>query len=327
MVYFTQNKTLETLMKLLYFFESIRNPVLDFIFSHITVLGEQTAFIAFILLIYWCFSKKAGYALMLTGFFGTLINQTLKLSFRIPRPWVKDPDFTIVESARDAATGYSFPSGHTQSSVGTFGSIFYFFKNKTIRAICIILCILVPLSRMYLGVHTPADVFVSVAIAIALVLIISPITEKIINTSHGMYIASLVFIMASVAFLCFVLFFPFPKDIDPHNYQSGVKNAYMLLGVSLAFPLVYFIDTKFCKFNTEAPIIVQTVKFVLGLILALALLEGLKPVFPSSGALYGPFRALRYFIVFVVAGGLYPFLFAPMCRLYEKIKSKVTKEK
>ena len=47
----------------------------------------------------------------------------MKLSFQIPRPWVLDPNFTIVEQAREAATGYSFPSGHSQSAVGTFGAL------------------------------------------------------------------------------------------------------------------------------------------------------------------------------------------------------------
>ena len=50
---------------------------------------------------------------MTVGFFGTLVNQFLKLVCRVPRPWVRDPNFTIVEAARADATGYSFPSGHT----------------------------------------------------------------------------------------------------------------------------------------------------------------------------------------------------------------------
>jgi len=309
-------------MEFLYFLEDLRTPIGDFFFSLITVLGEQTAFIATVLLIYWCCSKKSGYALMLVGFFGTLINQVLKLTFRIPRPWVRDPDFTIVESAREAATGYSFPSGHTQSSVGTFGSICYSFKNKAVRIVTALLCILVPLSRMYLGVHTPADVIVSIIVALVLIFTVHPLLDKVYSTKRGMYVLGVVFILLSIAFLIYVYAFPFPDDIDPHNYNSGVKNAYMMIGVSCAFPLVYFIDSKYTKFETSAPLAVQIVKFVLGLAIALALLEGLKLVFPSSGALYGVFRAVRYFAVFVVAGGVYPLSFAPMCKAYERLRGK-----
>lgn len=72
-----------------------------------------------------------------------------------------DPDFQIVEAARADATGYSFPSGHTQNIVGTTASIFASRKETWVRIVCIVLMVLVPFSRMYLGVHTPLDVGVA----------------------------------------------------------------------------------------------------------------------------------------------------------------------
>ena len=110
-------------MSFLYFLEGLRNSVLDAIFSVITLCGEETVFMAVGMVIFWCFHKFQGYFLLCVGFVGTVLNQFLKMVCRIPRPWVKDPNFTIVESAREAATGYSFPSGHTQTSVGLFGGI------------------------------------------------------------------------------------------------------------------------------------------------------------------------------------------------------------
>ena len=156
-------------MKLLYFFESLRNSVLDGFFSLITLLGEETAFMAIAIIVFWCFSKFQGYFLLLTGFMGTIINQFLKMIFRVPRPWVKDSNFTIVESAKDGASGYSFPSGHTQSSVTLFGGVARANKTKWVRVVAIIICVLVPVSRMYLGVHTPLDVIVSVLISLLLI--------------------------------------------------------------------------------------------------------------------------------------------------------------
>lgn len=110
-------------MEVLYWLESIRNPVLDAIMQFFTFFGEELMFLVLALTIYWCVSKSEGYYLLFIGFFGTVLNQFLKLLCRIPRPWVRDPDFTIVESARSGATGYSFPSGHTQNAVGTLGGI------------------------------------------------------------------------------------------------------------------------------------------------------------------------------------------------------------
>ena len=103
-------------MEFLYFLESLRNPFCDALFSLITTLGEETIFIVMAILFFWCINKWEGYYLFTVGLIGTVINQFLKLWFRIPRPWVRDPNFTIVESAQEAASGYSFPSGHTQSA-------------------------------------------------------------------------------------------------------------------------------------------------------------------------------------------------------------------
>ncbi len=102
-------------MDILYALEELRTPLGDGLFSILTYLGDQTVCIAAVLLLLWCFDKQKGYCLFLIATTGTAVNQLLKAIFLIPRPWVKDPAFTIVESAREAATGYSFPSGHTQN--------------------------------------------------------------------------------------------------------------------------------------------------------------------------------------------------------------------
>ena len=152
-------------MELLYWFQTVRHPVLDVIMSLVTRLGEETVFMIIAMFVFWCIDKRRGYYLLTVGFVGTLINQWLKIVCRVPRPWVQDPNFSIVESAREAATGYSFPSGHTQSAVGTLGGVARFTTRNWLRVVCIVLALLTAVSRMYLGVHTPADVGVSLVVA------------------------------------------------------------------------------------------------------------------------------------------------------------------
>ena len=93
-----------------------RTAVLDGFFSGLTYFGSELAFMAAALLMFWCIDKRQGYYVFLVGAFGTICNQFLKLAFRIPRPWVLDPEFQIVEAARADATGYSFPSTRRTSS-------------------------------------------------------------------------------------------------------------------------------------------------------------------------------------------------------------------
>lgn len=80
----------------------LRTPLLDTLMQGVTELGGETLFMLFMLVVFWCVDKNKGYFLMLLCFTGTAVNQMLKITFCIPRPWVLDPSFEIVESARAA---------------------------------------------------------------------------------------------------------------------------------------------------------------------------------------------------------------------------------
>ncbi len=297
-------------MEFLKLLESIRNPVLDMIMSVITYAGDEIVFLAFAVTIFWCVDKYFGYYILTVGFLGTLINQFLKLWFRIPRPWVLDKEFTIVESARAGAGGYSFPSGHTQSAVGTFGGAAYYNKKwKSFCIICVILAVLVPLSRMYLGVHTLKDVGVSVLIALVLIFAFKPIIDRIREKPHLMYILIFVMLALAVAFLLFVEFYAFPADLDIHNYESGVKSAYTLLGALLAFLPVYYLDEKYIHFQTKAPLKYQFLKVIIGFVLLILIRSGLKSLFGFIHFTHPVADSVRYFLVVFFAGTVYPLLF------------------
>ena len=291
-------------MGILYFFESIRSPVLDQIMSLITHLGEEAVFLVAALLIFWCVDKNRGYYLMAVGFVGTILNQFLKLVFRIPRPWVRDPNFTIVESARAAATGYSFPSGHTQNVVGTFAAISITTRHNWLRAAAWIPVILVPISRMYLGVHTPLDVGVSFVLALVLVFLLRPLFADAERNPGRLYVILLVMAAVAGAYVIFVEFFPFPADIDPENYREGVKNAYSLLGAVLGVNVAHFIDDRFLRFE-----IGQALKLILGFVLVLGVKEGLKPLLAALFSGHLAANGVRYFAVVLVAGSLWPACF------------------
>lgn len=315
-------------MQFLYFLESIRNPVLDAFFSTITHLGSETLFLVIAIIVYWCVSKKYGYYLMTTGFIGTLLNQFLKLMCRVPRPWVRDPGFTIVEAARADATGYSFPSGHTQSVTTVLGSVARFSKGTALRIICVVLILLTGLSRMYLGVHTPADVLVSLAIGAILVFALWPVFEKSDEKPGILYGALIGFIVLTTAYVLFVNLHTWPEDIDQHNLQSGIKNGWLLLGCTCAMLLSLYLDRRYINFSPAAPLKWQIPKVILGLVLTLAIKEGTKPVFKL---IFGDVlftTALRYFLVVFFAATVWPLSFpwfARGCPMSAKAKRRLKK--
>lgn len=302
-------------MDLLYFFESIRIPGLNEFMLLITRLGEETAFLVVALIMFWCVDKYRGYFVLTVGFVGTILSQFMKLTCRIPRPWVQDPNLQVLGNAKEAATGYSFPSGHSQSSVGTFGSIAYTAKNRWIRIVCIAVSVLVPVSRMYLGVHTPWDVLVGAGMSVVIMLALRPF----ILGKHKRFMPVLMGAMAvtAVAYLCFVEFWKFPTDIDVHNYESAVENAYTLLGALFGMICVYIVDEKWLHFEVKAVWWAQIIKVVVGLALVLAVKSLMKE---PLNALLGEFtgRAVRYFLVVLTAGILWPLSF----RGFSKISNR-----
>ena len=300
-------------MEFLYFLEKLRMPGLNEIMLTVTKLGEETAFLVMALIFFWCVDKRKGYFLMSVGFLGTMLNQFLKLFFRIPRPWVLDENFTILEQAREAAGGYSFPSGHTQSAVGTFGAIAAGTKQKWLRILCISLCVLVGFSRMYVGVHTPKDVLVAAAMAMALILLLKPITlHRGVKAMQGLIV---VMLAVAVGLLLYVELFTFPADVDEENLHSGIKNAYTMLGCLTGVAAVYFLERKYVNFPEKAVWWAQILKIGLGLGLVLAVKSGLKSPLEALFAGHMVSRAVRYFLIVITAGLLWPMTFRWFAKL------------
>ena len=302
-------------MGFLYMLEKIRIPALNEFMLLVTKLGEETAFLVVALLVFWCVSKKMGYYLLSVGFIGTLANQFMKLWFRIPRPWLLDPNFKALDEAVPAATGYSFPSGHTQNAVGTFGSVARTTKKRWIRISTIVIAVLIAFSRMYVGVHTPSDVIVAAGMAVALIFLIKPIVYS--KKKWCMPTLLAIMLVLAIAYLCFVTFYQFPEDIIAECLQSGKKNAYTLFGALLGLIIVYIVDEKWLNFSTEAVWWAQIMKVAGGALLVLAVKSGLKtPLNLLFGESIG--RSIRYCLLVIIAGIVWPLTF----RFFSKLGKK-----
>ena len=302
-------------MEFLYALESIRNPVCDAIMSVVTQLGGEMVYMAVAIVAFWCVSKGLGYYILTVGFAGTVLNQFLKITCRIPRPWVQDPDFTIVESAREAATGYSFPSGHTQNAFASFGCLGMWSRRTLWRAVCAAVILLIAFSRMYLGVHTPLDVGVSLVSGLALTLALWPRFRDIESHPGRMYAAIGAMLALTLAYLLYVELYPFPADTDAENLASALENGYKLLGAGAAMLLSYALDRKYIRFETKAPLPGQVLKCVIGLALVMGVRAVLKaPLY----ALFGNPNiadAARYFIMVFVAAAVWPMTFRFFARV------------
>ncbi len=284
-------------MGLLYALEGLRTPLLDKVMAVITLLGGELFFMVIAVGAFWCVSKRMGYYLMTVGFFGTVINQFLKILCCVPRPWVKDPGFTIVESARADATGYSFPSGHTQNAVATYGGIARYTGRKWLRAALIVLTVLIAFSRMYLGVHTPLDVGVSFLVLTRTILAMA--------VCSGAFVAYL-YLRGDIG----------TTAEDTVNYLDALANGWKLLGATLGLLVSNVFDRKYVRFETDAVWWAQLIKLVVGFGLLLAIRAGLKaPLIALLGGNDAIAGGIRYLLVVLFAGGVWPLTFWWFSRL------------
>lgn len=154
--------------------------VFDAFFIEITTYSE--ALIAFLLLglVYWCVDKRTGSWMAFNVAVSCTWNQVVKNICRIERPWVRDERVTPVQEAVAAAAGYSFPSGHTQRAVatwGTLGTASWRKNKKGLGSIGWSVVLLIAFSRNYLGVHTPQDVLFAAGLGI----LILCLTDKVLK--------------------------------------------------------------------------------------------------------------------------------------------------
>lgn len=301
-------------MDILYALEKIRTPFWNGVMSAVTQLGGEVIFIVAAVVVFWCVSKWEGYYLMTVAFCGTVLNQFLKLICRVPRPWVRDPNFTIVESARAEATGYSFPSGHTQNAIGLFGGMARWGGRRWVRLGLTVLALVIAFSRMYLGVHTPADVGVSLVLAAALVLGLYPLMRRAQEKPRYMGYVLAAMLVVSGAFVVFVETCGFPADMDAENLASGIGNAWKMLGAVAGMTLAWLLDRRYIHFETQAVWWVQVIKVAVGMALLLAIKSGLKAPLLALLGHEGLAGGVRYFLLVLVAGAIWPLVFRPMSK-------------
>lgn len=282
--------------------EGIRTPLFDNIFQIITYFGQELIIIAVICTLYWCVDKRFAYLLGFTYFSAGLCIQTLKITFRIPRPWILDPDFHPVKSAVSGATGYSFPSGHTQSGTSLFGTIAMNTKKRLIAGLCVCAFLLIGFSRMYLGVHTPKDVIVSMAVSLTIAWLITRFSSFLLDEKRHVKPIAIVLSVIAAAVMAYAFALYNAGTIEMKYAADCFKAA----GAGLGFALGFYIERSYLNFEVKTNgIKTQIFKVVIGLILALLL----KSLFSTLLGSSLPTKAFEYFIVVLWILVVYPYCF------------------
>lgn len=269
--------------------------------SFLSIFGDELVSVSIVAFLYWCIDKRIGRAVGLNLIMGCVWNPLVKNIFVRRRPYFDSPGVKCLKPVEEnydiydmKAQGYSFPSGHSTTSVASTGSLAYFFRKKWLTIIAIVLPLLVGLSRVSLGVHYPTDVICGWTLGVAVVLLVPFLQDKIKN--EWLFYGILLLTAVPGLFYC--------KSDD---YFTGLG---MLIGISAA---VLF-EERIVNFeNTRKPLI-MFLRMLFGYALFFALNALLKlpfnEAFLDSGTILAHLvRTLRYAIIIFTTMGIYPMFF------------------
>jgi undecaprenyl-diphosphatase len=138
--------------------DGLRRDWLTEIVKVLTNLGSLPAYIVYVAITFFVVkNKRTVYSMVCNLGMSACIMLIVKNIVRRPRP-----DLMLIEE-----TGFSFPSGHSLNAFVFFGFVIYmlyqFNKDKKTKKylwlsiLCGLLIVLIPLSRIYLGVHYASD--------------------------------------------------------------------------------------------------------------------------------------------------------------------------
>lgn len=320
------------LQYLLYLQENVRNESLNPFMMEVSNIAISFWLLAIFLCLFWCINKKAGLFILTTYSISSLTNAIVKLSFCIYRPWIRDiriapPMIKMADRIIDAkrtASGYSFPSGHTQVVTSYFSSCIFLTwkKYKWLTILFLLAIFIVAFSRNYLGVHTPQDVVVgfilgSLSVFGAHLFINRANQDK--KSDLNLLIYAIIIAIVSILYFNFK---NYPTGLDAEGKlivapQKMIKDGFLGIGVWLGFNLGWFIEKHYVDFSTNCSILCKIIRAIVGV-------TTVYLVFYKLGSLYYNFmpdnyaRMCQWASMMLYTLAIYPLIFKNIEKLFVK---------
>lgn len=268
------------------------SPALDLPFKSLTFLGNLEFFLIFMPLVYWCVNRRIGARLLVLFLISAYVNAVAKVIAGQPRPFQYDSRVRALVHAG----GGGLPSGHTQSAVVVWGYLASQFKHRWVWIVAGFLMIGIPLSRLYLGVHFPTDLFGGYLLgALLLVLYL----HLAIHVEAWLVQKGAIWQIAAAVLLPIVLILINPKE-SPYALSA--------CGVLLGFGSGIILERRWIRFRAGGSLLKKFLRYAAGMLVLFAIWMGLRSGFAGLEPA-GVFRVARYTLVGLWAGLGAPWLF------------------
>lgn len=271
--------------------EGARTEFLNGLFQVITLLGEDIVMVLLIAVLYFAIDKRLAQKLFFVSMAGMCVNGALKNIAKVPRPFARG-----ISCVREStATGYAFPSGHTQVFASWSSILARHYKRIWLTVACVVCIVLVAFSRMYLGAHYLSDVIVGGVIGAGCGVLGSMLYDRVQNKL-------MLFSITAAVFLPLLVWF----TVEGNEHFEDFFKFY---GMLAAFIPAYIIDTKF-PLDYNVPVWKKCLRVLIVLIIALGVKEGLKVLYVDGNVRVNLIiDMVRYAFMIFACLGICPIVF------------------
>lgn len=291
-----------------------------------TLLGNEEFFLFLLPLVYWCISKALGTDLVVLLIASNGVNGLAKGLLKLPRPYWVEPKLAL--SSEDS---FGMPSGHAMNATVLWGfpAVVAPWRQAAtrgtdrwafLRPLLILVILLISLSRLYLGMHSPGHLLGGWLLGALTLALYLWLRRRVPALLAGLSIGMNVLLAALTALIALALYLAaaaIPTG-DPaaygslfaialgQVYEGGGTIAGMILGIWPGLVL----ERRYVGFVATGPWAQRALRYVVGMIGVVVLWGGLKMLFPTEPLALGlALRVVRYAILMLWTAFLWPWLF------------------
>ncbi|MCB8945895.1 MAG: phosphatase PAP2 family protein [Ardenticatenaceae bacterium] len=250
-------------------------------FQALTFMGNQEFYLLLAPFLFWCVDWAVGARLTIMYLLAVWLNTEIKDIVQAPRPFQEDPSVILVDPEEIYGVGYGMPSGHAQWAMTVWGVLATWVQRGWFWLLVGILVFLIGLSRVYLGMHYPSQVAAGWGLGLVTVALYAglyrPVEQAIARLSLGAQLGLAVVVPGALLWL--------------HPVADVVAATAVLTGLGIGL----VIARHYLSFVVEGSWGQRVARYLLGIIIVLAIYFGLSAIFPGEGeSLYVPLRFVRY---------------------------------
>jgi membrane-associated phospholipid phosphatase len=247
------------------FVQQIRTGFLDSLFITISALGGTLFYMAVLPFIYWCMDRTVSTRLIFLFLMSEWVNSEVKSLFDQPRPYHLNNSVKIGDTG-----GPGLPSGHAQGSVLFWGYLSIWIRRTWFAILTAAIILIMALSRLYLGMHFPTDIFGGWAIAIMLIVLMVVFQDRISEMISGLAMRDQI-ILAMTVPLLLAMIAPSKWSVSPMGLMAG-------FGTACA------IESKFINFAEPSGYLQSLIRYISAILILILLDAGMRAIFPGEGA-------------------------------------------